>query len=109
MIEPLMTEDKGHYPVPVLTPTKGNSYQMAVTHTEAALIASPITERVIGIYSDQDTYIKFGSAEVVAASDNYDVMIPKGSYREFRVNSDAAYISALNLTSHGNLFINGLS
>ena len=102
-----MLPDKNQNAVPLLSPVNGSNYQMAVTHTTAEL-SEPITERFIGIYTDKDCYIKFGDDTVVVTSSNYDVMIPEGAYREFKVNSDANYISALNLTAHGTLFINGL-
>lgn len=100
-----MHVDQNTNPVPVMRPVNGSDYEITVTGTAAAN-ATAIVEKVVGLYATEDMFLKFGDDEVVAADDDYDVFLPGGHYREYEMEHDE-YVSAIQATTGGVLYING--
>lgn len=92
-------------PIPVLKPVNGSDYELDVTGTAAR--TPKIPEKVVSVYAEKACFIKLGASDVTASSSDYNVFLPDGSYREYHL-SGGDYISAIQSSESGKLYISGL-
>lgn len=107
MSDAQLVDDNGN-PVPVMKPVKGSDYAVSVSGTTARN-SNEITEDVVGIYVEVDTFIKIGDNSVEASESVYDAFLPATSYREYEVKNNT-HIAGIKKTGSGDgvMYINGL-
>lgn len=105
MSQKKMPQDANGVSIQVLNPVNGSDYELSVTATSAR--TAQITQKVVGIYSDNGAYIKFGDNTIDSADDDYDAFLPPASYREYSMGGDQ-YIAVISDGTDGTLYINGL-
>lgn len=102
-----MPQDGNGSPILRTKPKNSSDYGFNVT-SASARNSNAINERVVGIYSDNGAYIKFGDDTVQASASDHHVYIPARTYREYSMQ-DQYYIAAISAGTDGAIFINGMA
>ena len=81
-----------------------NGKELSFTGTSARTTI-PSDGSTVGLYADQDVYIKLGDSTVVASSGDHDMLIPAGLNRDIQTGG-ATDISAIQKSAAGTLNVN---
>lgn len=99
-------EDKRGNALPLMRPVKGSSYDFTFTATKGT--TPEITEDCVRLRATQDCYVKIGEiADLSVSASDYDFCLLAGESVDIELFETDKYISAVQLTAGGTMYING--
>ena len=104
----LLPQDSNDNPIPALRLKQNGAHKITVGTTSTRNSSAYSAEtQIIGLYSDVDTYISCGDANVTATTSDH--FLPAGIYYDISIGGDHSahytHIAALQVTSSGTLYI----
>jgi hypothetical protein len=102
----ILYQDKRGNSASLMRPLRGHTYDFAYTATKG--VTAEITEQVVRLYATTACYVKIGEiSDLSVSSSDYDLYLPATTPIDIKLFETDKYISAVQVSTGGTMYING--